>query len=319
MTSYSVLPNGPRTIVVATWSGDSCDQSAKVTTLDDCIQAQRLAAMMTGLSEYVWEAAAFLDSHPTIEEAIGRLVAQLRQPQETISPVPVNAVDGCRHRTEPSHTGIERLLNFEAPGMLSTLSRAQRLTIADELVTDAAARTEALRTLPHGKDPAADSRVWQMCEVGRSTRTGEDGPLPEGAASWITRAWGPEQSPARRWGCREQLVRIEQLVAACIASGGRATAEHDPLEAHLVFGDPLDEQPMRVFYVHPQQKRRGEWADDPFTPLVIKEHVDGSGVRTLGTAPATDDDGFATLLGKWTRTVPYLRTTDTFVDPASFD
>jgi hypothetical protein len=35
--------------------------------------------------------------------------------------------------------------------------------------------------------------------------------------------------------------------------------------------------------------------------------------------PATDDDGFAKLLGEWIRAVPYLRITDTFVDPASFD
>lgn len=233
--------------------------------------------------------------------------------------MPVNLVDGCRHRTEPSHTDLERLLSSEAPEVFQALSRTQRLTIADELAADAAARAEALRMLPYGHDPDAASRVWQICEVGRSTRAGEDGPLPEGAASWITRAWGREQSPARRWGCREQLVRIEQLVAACIASGGRADAEHDPLQAHLVFGDPRGDQAARVFYVQPEQKRRGEWADDPFAPMVVKEHVDGSGMRTLGTAPATDSDGFAKLLGEWTRAVPYLRATDTFVDPASFD
>jgi len=320
MTSYSVLGNGSRTTVVATWSGEQCDQSAKVTTLDDREQAQRVAAMLTRLSEDVWDAAAFLDSHPILEDAIGRLAAQLREPTETVSPVLVNSVENCRHRSEPSHADLERLLNSEAPEALKGLSRTQRLTLADEIAADAAARAEALRTLPHGHDPDdGASRIWQMCQVGRSTRNGEEGQLPEGAASWIVQAWGSEWSPARRWGCREQLVRIEQLAAACVASGGRAGAEQDPLEAHLVFGDPREHEDIRVFYVHPEQKRRGQWADDPFAPMVVKRSVEGSGVQTLGTAIATDDDGFASLLGEWTRVVPYLRATDTYVDPSTFD
>lgn len=73
-----------------------------------------------------------------------------------------------------------------------------------------------------------------MCEVTRTLRNGQTGPLPEGAAGWLVRAWGPDLGPAERWAARDRLVRIEQLVAACKAHGGRASAQNDPLLAHLV-------------------------------------------------------------------------------------
>jgi hypothetical protein len=53
--------------------------------------------------------------------------------------------------------------------------------------------------------------------------------------------------------------------------------------------------------------------------MVVEQSVEGSGLRTLGTVPATGDDGFAMLLGDWTCTVPYLRTNDIYVDPDSLD
>lgn len=73
-----------------------------------------------------------------------------------------------------------------------------------------------------------------MCEVTRSLRNGQTGPLPEGAAGWLVRSWGPDLGPAERWAARDRLVRIEQLVAACEAHGGRAAVQDDPLLAHLV-------------------------------------------------------------------------------------
>ena len=320
MTSYSVLRKGQRTTVIATWSGGQCDQSAHVTTLENHERALRLAATLTRLSENMWDAAAFLDTHPLLEDAISRLIAHMREQAQTVAAVPVAAAGTSRHRQEPSHTDLEQLLNTEATEIFKGLPRTQLLTLADEIVADAAARAEALRTLPHGHDPDdGGSRVWQMCEVGRSTGNGEEGTLPAGAAGWIIQGWGSEWSPARRWGCREQLARIEQLYAACLASGGRGEIDQDPLQAHLVFGDPQSSEPMRVIYVHPQQKHRGRWADDPFQPMVVKEAIDGSPIRTLGTAAATDDKSFAALLGDWTRAVPYLRATDTYVDPSNFD
>jgi len=319
MTSYSVLPTGPRTTVLATWSGEECDQSCKITTLEDPGRAARLASILTRLSEDAWDAAAFLDTHPAVEEAIGRVIDALRDSEATIDPIVLTADEGNRHAEAWSHKDLARLLAEDLPEMFGSLPRAQRLTIADEIAVDAAARAEALRLLPTGHDPdLASSRVWQMCEVTRSLRNGDVGPLPDGAAGWIVQAWGYEPSPARRWGAREQLVRIEQLVAACIASGGRAAADDDPIEAHLVFPQP-DEVHSKVLYVRPAQKQRSEWASDPVAPMVAVESRSGSGNVELGEVWATDDDGFAKLLGEWTRAVPYLRKTDTYVDPGAWE
>lgn len=319
MTSYSVLSSGSRTTVIATWSAEQCDQSCKITTLDDPNQAQRLAWMLTRLSEDAWDAAAFLDTHPILEDAINQLCTQLHEPAPAVAPVVVASSESHRHTSEGSHTDLVRLLTSDLPELLSGLSRTQRLTVADEIAVDAAARAEALRLLPTGHDPDdSGSRIWQMCEVTRSTRNGEEGPLPGGAASWIVQSWGSEWSPARRWGCREQLVRIEQLHAACVASGGRGGANDDPLEAHLVFGLPGSDE-ARVFWVHPTQKHRGKWADDPFAPMVVVGCNHDAEAQVLGEVLATDDDGFAKLLGDWIRAVPYLRSTDTYVDPSAFD
>ncbi|MFG3701593.1 hypothetical protein ACGF5C_27330 [Micromonospora sp. NPDC047620] len=319
MTSYSVLPTGPRTTVIATWSGEECDQSCKITTLDDPERAARLATVLTRLSEDTWDAAAFLDTHPAIEEVIEHIIDALRDSEATIDPIVLMADEGNRHAEAWSHKDLARLLAGDLPEMFSSLPRTQRLSIADEIAADAAERAEALRLLPTGRDPElASSRIWQMCEVTRSLRNGDAGPLPDGAAGWIVQAWVFETSPARRWGAREQLVRIEQLVAACIASGGRATADDDPLEAHLVFPQP-DEVHSKVLYVRPAQKQRSKWASDPVAPMVVTESRWDSGAVELGEVWATDDDGFAKLLGEWTRAVPYLRKTDTYVDPNTWE
>ncbi|MFK3980554.1 hypothetical protein ACI2K4_09290 [Micromonospora sp. NPDC050397] len=319
MTSYSVLSTESRTTVVATWSGEECDQSCKITTLDDPVRAARLAGILTRLSEDAWDAAAFLDTHPAIEEAIGRVVDELRSPSAAIDPILLTADQGNRHAEEWSHKDLTQLLSKELPVMFSSLPRTQRLTVADEVAADAEARAEALRLLPTGCDPElSSSRTWQMCEVTRSLRNGDVGPLPGGAAGWIVQAWVFETSPARRWGAREQLVRIEQLVAACIASGGRAAADDDPLEAHLVFTRP-GEVHSKVLYVRPQQKQRGRLASDPVGPMVVIELHRDSGPVELGEVWANDDDGFANLLGDWTRVVPYLRRTDTYVDPSTWE
>ncbi len=37
------------------------------------------------------------------------------------------------------------------------------------------------------------------------------GPLPEGAAGWLVRAWGNEVVLVDRWAARDRLARIEQL------------------------------------------------------------------------------------------------------------
>lgn len=145
--------------------------------------------------------------------------------------------DCYRHVDQWSFTDAAEVLASEAP---TTLTRPQRLTIADELAADAAERASSVQVLTVGDDPASGgSRAWQLREVTRSLRNGQTGPLPEGAASWLVRSWGPDLGPAERWAARDRLVRIEQLVTACEAHGGRAAVQDDPLLAHREFARRL--------------------------------------------------------------------------------
>ncbi|GAA2779000.1 hypothetical protein [Crossiella cryophila] len=307
MTSYSVLPSGPRYTVLATWRGESADISTKVTTLNGEEVAYLLAPALTQLSENAWDAAAWLDTAPAMETAISQVIEQLRSPAESVTPIELTADTGSRHGDQWSFIDTQDLLATELPKIMNSMTRPQRLTIADELAFDAAARAEALQLLPTGFDPEdVTSRIWQMCEVTRSERNGQTGPLPEGAAGWLVRSWGPYLvSPAMRWGARERLVRIEQLVAACLAYGGEGGAEDDPLQAHLVVprqpGDPTGE----VYYVSVHEGRSNSWDTDPFGPMTITRKNVEQGAQILGKLDATDDDGFAEVLGEWTRLVPF--------------
>lgn len=305
MTSYSVLLSGPRATVIATWPGEWADHSAKVTTLTDVDQAGELAHALTRLSEGAWDAAAWLDTHPAIEAAISELVDQLRSQVDKIEDIQL-AEDGYRHTDQWSFIDVKDLMATELPAVINTLARAQRLTVADELAADATGRAQALRVLPTGQEPAANSRAWQTCEVTRSLRNGQTGPLPEGAAAWLVRGWGPDHSPAERWAIRDRLVRIEQLVAACKAHGGRAGAEDDPMLAHLVVPHGDDMVDDEVFYVTGHDEHRNSWDSSPQAPMTITRS--GSRDRQseiLGELDPHDDDGFARALGEWTRLVPY--------------
>jgi hypothetical protein len=121
-----------------------------------------------------------------------------------------------------------------------------------------------------------------MCEVTRSLRDGQTGPLPEGAAGWLVRSWGPDHSPAQRWAARDRLVRIEQLVAACREHGGRAKAHDDPLLAHLVV--PHDQSMIDddVIYVSVHDKDHNSWDTDVVAPMRVTRSRGGhSGSETL--------------------------------------
>lgn len=307
MTSYSVLPSGPRATIIATWPGEWADHSAKVTTLNDTDQASELAHALTRLSEGAWDAAAWLDTSPAVEAGITALIEQLRSSADKIEEIHLPD-DGYRHTDQWSFTDVKDLLAAELPAALNVSTRAQRLTIADELSADAVGRTDALRLLPTGQDPASTSRAWQTCEITRSLRNGQTGLLPEGAAAWLVRGWGPDRSPAERWGGRDRLIRIEQLVAACQAHGGRAAAEDDPMLAHLVVPHGEDMVDDEVFYVSVHGGHRNSWDASPYAPMTVTRA--GSRDREseiLGTLDPNDDDGFARALGEWTRLVPYHR------------
>jgi hypothetical protein len=306
MTSYSVLRSAQRAIVIATWPGAWSDHSANITTLADSEQAAYLASALTRISEDAWDAAAFLDASPALELAIGTLIEQLRGPADKIEPVTIPS-DGCRHTGQWSFTDAAEVLASDAPATFSTLTRPQRLTVADELAADAAERASAAQVLASGNDPeSGHSRAWQMCEVTRSLRNGQVGPLPEGAAGWLVRSWGPDLGPAERWAARDRLVRIEQLIAACEAHGGRAATQDDPLLAHLVLPHPEEDEDDEVIYVSVHHGTRNSWKTSSAAAMTITSYRGKPTQQTdLGELDPRDDDGFARVLGPWTRQVPF--------------
>lgn len=307
MTSYSVLPSGSRFTVLATWPGVYTDHTVKVTTLDNGDVASDLAVYLTRVSESAWDAAPWLDTHPAIEAGIATLVDHLRGTAPTIPPIEL-AKDGYRHVEEWSFFDAADTLYSCLPDTLTRMTRTQRLTIADELAADAAGRTEALQLLPAGQDPDADSsRTWQALEVTRALRNGQTGPLPEGAAGWIVRAWGTELALVERWAARDRLTRIEQLVAACVKFGGRASAELDrELCAHLVVPRSSPATNNDVYYVEAPIGHSGAFEKSPKAPMTIRRSgsIDRD-TEVVATLEPGDDDGFAAALGEWTRLVPW--------------
>ncbi|MHB1592773.1 MAG: hypothetical protein ACYCO9_00455 [Streptosporangiaceae bacterium] len=306
MTSYSVLRSAQRAIVLATWPGAWSDHSANITTLADGDEADCLASALTRISEDAWDAAAFLDASPALELAISALIGQLRGQADKIEPVSIPG-DGYRHAGQWSFIDAAEVLASDAPAALSVLTRPQRLTVADELAADAAERASAAQVLGSGNDPASGkSRGWQMCEVTRSLRNGQVGPLPEGAAGWLVRSWGPDLGPAERWEARHRLVRIEQLVAACKAHGGRAGTQDDPLLAHLVVPHPGRDEDDEVIYVSVHSGTGNSWGTAPATPMTVTGYRGKPAQQNdLGKLDPRDDDEFARIVGPWTRQVPF--------------
>ncbi|WIV59171.1 hypothetical protein [Amycolatopsis nalaikhensis] len=306
MTSYSILSSGPRFTVLATWAGVYNDHTVKVTTLDNGDLARDLAVYLTHVSEGAWDAAPWLDTYPVIEAGIAELIDHLRGHDAAIPRIDLSG-DGYRHHDQWSFVDVAEVMLY-LPDVLNHLTRAQRLTVADELATDAAGRAEMLRAFPAQQDPATDaSRAWQALEVTRTLHNGQLGPLPEGAAGWMVRAWGSELVLVDRWAARDRLTRIEQLVAACQKFGGRATAELDPeLCAHLVVPRSESVTHNDVFYVMVPSGHGGSHDERPTAPMTIKHvHRTNHTVDVVAVLEPADDDGFAKALGEWTRLVPW--------------
>jgi hypothetical protein len=248
MTLYSTLPTGAGKItVLATWAGEyDASHSAKVTTLSDDALAARLAEDLTRVSEAMWDAAAWLDVYDLAEARVAEIVDAARGAGD-VPYVSESMFAGCRHAE--SWTGVD-LSNGLSAGLtqtLNSLTRAQRLSVADELVADADARAQSLVLLATGHDPSDPaSRIWQAADIGRATKLGLTGYLPDGAAGWMVRTFDAQHGPAERWGARDMLHRLEQLDAAAKTVNARGGAELDdftgPL-AHIVL-------PAQLFGVH---------------------------------------------------------------------
>jgi hypothetical protein len=283
MTSYSVLTSQGKATVIATWPGEYADShSTKVTTCADLHQATRLAETLTWVSELSWDAAAYLDIYDRVEAVIAELIDTLRGTGEI--PVPGEIAFG--DPTQHSHTGgvsadtLSTYVGRYLPEVSNTLARAQRLSVADELAADAAARADALKLLPTGYDPGtADSRIWQMGGITRATQSGVVDYLPEGAALWSARLFDNDRGPAERWGVRNILHRLDQLGEAAKLVGGRGGPEFDP------FGGDL-RLPLELFGVHVDEvdtKSASVRLTDP-SPVVegselvrvVRENIEGT-------------------------------------------
>lgn len=238
MTLYSCLPTQGKFTVIATWSGEYSDShSAKVTTFTDPAQSSRVAEDLTRVSESMWDAAAWLDVYDEAEAHLSTIIDAARSTND-VSVSGDSLFIGCRHAQTWTGGDLINLIGVSLPLTLNSLTRAQRLSVADELAADAAARTQSLQLLPTGADPAdSDSRIWQAAEITRATKMGLTGALPDGAAGWMTRLFDTDHGPAERWGARNLLNRLEQLAAAANTINARGTVDLDldfGLEHHLV-------------------------------------------------------------------------------------
>ena len=293
---------------MANWAGEISDRSVKVTSLSDAEEADWLAYALTRVSEYAWGAAVWLDTTSPVESSIATLIERLRSPDEERLAIEVEDA-GCRHAGQWGHSDLKTQLSSRLPEMLSRLSRGQRVSVADELAADAAGRAEGVRTLPSGWDPeSSDSRAWQMCQAPRFWDHERTASLPEGGAGWIDRVWRTEGSPAKRWGGRDRLVRLEQLAAACEMFGGHAVIDANPTHVHLVVPhDPTSSTHPEKSDVFKVLVHDGEWDEgraDPFAPLIVRKDRRGRVLQETKIEPE-DDDEFERMLGKWTRLVSY--------------
>lgn len=301
MTSYSVMKaSHDRAAVIATWPGfDSEEHSIKITTVASASYAHSLAFYLTQLSESAWDAAMWLDTYPEIAAAISKLIVQLRTSNK-IGPQTVST-DGLRHgETWTSSALAEQLVDDYFISLLDDLTTTQRLSVADELETDADERRDLL---DHTRDEyETDSRVNQAGLVTRVQEFGSIGPLPEGASGYLRTCYSEGLDFGDRLGAAKQIRRMEQLVAACNHHGGRARAHTDPCEAHCVVavhpgkisdGDtPCYITPVR-FGPHAHSPGR----PNPYGKLRIRR-----GHEWIAEVDPDDTAGFVTALGDWAGT-----------------
>jgi hypothetical protein len=295
MTLYSCLPTGAGKItVIATWPGEYAEShSAKITTFTDAHQASRVAEDLTRISESMWDAAAWLDIYDAAEGRLNDIIIATRD----IGDVPYVSeamYDGYRHGKTWTGADLAAALAAGLAQTINSLTRAQRLSVADELAADADARAASLELLPTGHNPSeATSRIWQAADITRATKMGLTGHLPDGAAGWMARVFDTDHGPAERWGARNILHRLEQLEAAAKTINGRGGAELDPLNgplAHIVL-------PADLFGVRIDHSENGTTTlDDDINPAVASgaladayrdharnaEWVDGDAVLYIG-------------------------------------
>ncbi len=280
--------------MLATWPNNPASTTIKVTTLASFDAASDLAEALTAMSEAAWYAAAWLDTWPAIGDYQMRLAEWLRRPSIDCG-APDLDLSAYRHDTADASNEYLGAQSY-ATELLSDLAHPQRLAIADEVEVDAIAAHETLAVFGRGGDVPTE-RGWQLLEVTRVEQFGGDlNYLPDGAAGWATR-WFRAETIAERWAARGHLLRMEQLVAACLAVGGRAGAHQEPVQAHCVF-PAEDAKDTVIVYAEPLSERYSGYRATP--PMRVRIQEGGLPTRTREIDPYNTAE-FADFLGDWVR------------------
>ncbi|WP_380168973.1 hypothetical protein [Jannaschia sp. R86511] len=300
MTTYSLLGTGARVTLIASWPGTMCDLASKVTTVEDRLIGEDLAESLTTLSEAAWYAATWLDTWPQTHQHLTDLIAWLREPVLGERDPRLDLAD-CRHHDAASSYDYDQTARFYLPPRLRALSHAQRLAVADEVAADCAAMLEALRVAPTGADLAPEARGWQFGEVTRRRFYGQAVYLPDGAANWAATLFDAGGVLQTMWAARGHLLRVEQLVAAGLAAGGRGSVSDDPLVAHCVLpqGDDVD----RIIYAGPT----GRPHLNGHLPMRVRDRLSRpaqDGPETTSEVDPYDTDALVNHLGDWVTAVP---------------
>lgn len=210
----------------------------------------------------------------------------------------------CRHQDVYSTYDSHEVLDIHLPATLKRLSHTQRLAVADELCCELDEIDRSLATCAQGAEPGHESRGWQFGEVTRALSYGQDAYLPDAAALWAHVHLGA-RTPAELWAARSHLLRVEQLTAACQATGGRAAALADvsSIEAHCVWGDGGKDD--RIVSAYPARADRSLLRYAAIRPMTLSVTGGTESRRQTGPADPYDTEAFIQLLGEWVLAVRF--------------
>lgn len=300
MTSYSVIGTTEKVSVLATWQGTRSDRTVKVTTATR-EAAEDLASALATASEAAWFAAAWLDTWP-VTRGFLRGLAQWARAGELQANRPQLDTSACRHHEVLSTYDAAETLTTHLPAALAELSHTQRLAVSEELDKDLDEIELTVGNLAQGLEPPDDSRGWQFAEVTRTWHYGLGAFLPEAGPTWAT-VYLDAATPLEKWAARGHLLRVEQLTAACRATGGRAHETIDPMQigAHLVWGAGAE---TRIVDAGPQSRTPSSLSYYATKPMRIAQADRFGQSHDLGEVDPYDTDALVRLLGDWVLSVP---------------
>lgn len=305
MTTYSVMPAAKKSTVIATWATNDEDRSAQVLSVETTDQAGEVARLLSSISEAAWYATAWLDAHPQVEEAISSFVGSLRADTARVQPAELDLASS-RHGDALALEWLTGDLGDHGTDVLGRLNRAQRLSVADELVADAEGRRtwqEHRPSLEHVSSVPDSDRVWQIATVPRYTGDGFSGARADAFIRRYLNKYGSNLIAIERLLVRDALVRLDALADACERAGGRF--DIDELGTYLRARYRFTLAPAADPDDMPEEESFSVTLDDrPSRHLTIRRDRSGEHGTDRGRVDARDDDALAAAMGDWTRLVP---------------